>query len=115
MSDWVLLLFGVVIIAAVSEEMIFRGFLQISLEKKGDINRAVILSSITWTLIHVNPYWAIQIFITGVILGFLAWRTDSAYPSMIVHAANNFLSLLFINMDIEADFPGIYGEIMFHR
>ena len=99
--DWIFLFLGVVIIAAVSEEILFRGFLQVSLEKKGDITRAVILSSVTWTIIHVNPYWAIQIFVTGVIIGFLAWRTNSVFPSMIVHALNNFISLLFINQILE--------------
>jgi membrane protease YdiL (CAAX protease family) len=99
--DWVFLILGVVIIAAISEEILFRGFLQVSLEKKGDITRAVILSSVTWTIIHVNPYWAIQIFITGIIIGFLAWRTNSVFPSMIVHATNNFISLLFINLDLD--------------
>jgi membrane protease YdiL (CAAX protease family) len=100
-TDWILLFLGVVIIAAVSEEILFRGFLQVSLEKKGDVTRAVILSSISWTIIHINPYWAVQIFITGIIIGFLAWRTNSVYPPMIVHATNNFLSLLVINMDLE--------------
>ena len=100
-SEWILLILGVVIIAAISEEILFRGFLQVSLEKKGDVTRAVILSSISWTIIHINPYWAVQIFITGVILGFLAWRTNSVFPSMIVHATNNFLSLLVINLDLE--------------
>jgi membrane protease YdiL (CAAX protease family) len=99
--DWILLLLGVVIIASISEELLFRGFLQVSLEKKGDITRAVILSSVTWTIIHVNPYWAIQIFITGVIIGFLAWRTKSVFPSMIVHATNNFISLLVINYNLD--------------
>ncbi len=100
-SDWLILILGVVVIAAISEEILFRGFLQVSLEKKGDITRAVILSSISWTIIHINPYWAIQIFITGVIIGFLAWRTDSVFPPMIVHATNNFLSLIVINLDLE--------------
>jgi len=99
--DWILLIFGVVIIASISEEILFRGFLQVSLEKKGDITRAVILSSVTWTIIHINPYWAIQIFITGVIIGFLAWRTNSVFPSMIVHATNNFISLLAINYNFD--------------
>ena len=79
----------------------FRGFLQVSLERRGDITRAVILSSISWTIIHINPYWAIQIFITGIILGFLAWRTNSVFPSIIVHATNNFVSLVAINIDLE--------------
>jgi membrane protease YdiL (CAAX protease family) len=99
--DWILLILGVVVIASISEEILFRGFLQVSLERKGDITRAVILSSVTWTIIHVNPYWAIQIFITGVIIGFLAWRTNSIFPSMIVHATNNFISLLVINYNLD--------------
>jgi len=103
-SEWVLLIMGVVVIAALSEEMLFRGFLQVSLEKKGDINRAVIMSSLTWTLIHINPYWAIQIFITGIFLGFVAWRTGSVYPAMIVHGTNNLLSLVSINLDFENKF-----------
>ena len=96
-SDWILLFLGVVVLAAVSEEFIFRGFLQVSLERKGDATRAVILTSISWTLIHVNPYWAIQIFLMGIIIGFMAWRTNSIIPPMIVHATNNFMSLLFFN------------------
>ena len=99
--DWFFLILGVVIISSLSEELLFRGFLQVSLERKGDMTRAVILSSVTWTIIHVNPYWAIQIFITGIILGFLAWRTNSVFPSIIVHATNNFLSLLVINFNPE--------------
>jgi membrane protease YdiL (CAAX protease family) len=109
--DWFILIFGVVIIASISEEILFRGFLQVSLEKKGDITRAVILSSVTWTIIHVNPYWAIQIFITGVIIGFLAWRTNSVFPAMIVHGINNFISLLFINQIFEDSLDWYYlGE-----
>jgi membrane protease YdiL (CAAX protease family) len=106
--DWLLLLLGVVIIASISEEILFRGFLQVSLERKGDITRAVILSSVTWTIIHVNPYWAIQIFVTGVIIGFLAWRTNSVFPSMIVHGTNNFISLLFINQILDDSMDWYY-------
>ena len=74
--DWIIIIFVVIIIASFSEEFLFRGFLQVALEKKGDANMAVILSSVAWTVIHFNPYWAIQIFIMGVIIGFLAWRTN---------------------------------------
>jgi membrane protease YdiL (CAAX protease family) len=70
----------------------------VSLERKGDITRAVIFSSIAWTIIHVNPYWAIQIFISGIFIGFLAWRTNSVFPSIIVHGINNLLSLIYVNI-----------------
>jgi len=97
MSDWLLLILGVVIFAAVSEEMVFRGFLQVTLEKRGDVTRAVLLSSLTWTMIHMNPYWAIQIFISGVIIGFVAWRTGSIIPAILIHGINNFMALLAYN------------------
>ena len=101
--DWVILLLGTVIIASIAEELLFRGFLQVTLENKGDVTRAVILTSLSWTLIHANPFWAVQIFIMGVIIGFLAWRTDSVIPGIIAHGLNNFLSLLFINLSLDTE------------
>jgi membrane protease YdiL (CAAX protease family) len=98
-GDWILLLLGIVLLAAFSEEMLFRGFLQVTLERKGDPTRAVLLTSLAWTLVHVNPYWAIQIFIIGIVIGFLAWRTQSIVPTIIVHGMNNLLSLIFYNFD----------------
>lgn len=100
-SDWALILMGAVIIAAIAEEVLFRGFLQISLERKGDATRAVLLSALAWTLIHQNPYWAVEIFIMGVFMGFLAWRTNSIIPSVIVHALNNFIAVVMLNIHIE--------------
>lgn len=102
-TDWVLLLVGVVLFAAISEELVFRGFLQVTLEKQGDVTKAVLMSSLAWALIHLNPYWVVQIFIMGVIIGFMAWRTGSVLPGMIVHAVNNFISLLFINYETDLE------------
>lgn len=99
--DWILLIFGAVVFASVSEELLFRGFMQVSLERKGDVTRAVLLSSISWTLFHLNPFWAIQIFIMGIVIGFLAWRTGSVIPTIIAHAINNTLSLIFLNFELE--------------
>lgn len=100
-SDWALNILGAVVIAGISEEILFRGFLQVTLERKGDITRAVILASLSWTLIHLNPYWAVQIFTMGIVLGYLAWRTDSVIPSIIAHALNNLISLLFVNLNLD--------------
>ncbi len=99
--DFILLFIGVVLVAAITEEGLIRGFLQTSLEQKGDVTRAVLLSAITWTFIHTNPWWAIQFFILGIVFGYLAWRTDSIYPSMIAHGINNMIALFFINFDLE--------------
>ncbi len=100
-SDWFLILTGAVLVAAVAEEVLFRGLLQISLERKGDVTRAVLLSALAWTLVHTNPYWAVEIFIMGIFMGFLAWRTNSIIPPVIVHALNNFIGVWMLNMNLE--------------
>ncbi len=105
--DFFLLVGGMVIIAALVEESIIRGFLQISLEKYQDVTRAVIYASLAWTIIHGMLYWAIQIFLIGIILGFIAWRSDSIIPSAIAHAVNNSIALLFYNIN-EEQLHGIY-------
>lgn len=95
--DLILLFIGTVIIASVVEESVFRGFLQITLENHLNVTKAVIYSSIFWALIHGILFWAVQIFLMGVILGYLAWRTKSIIPSAICHAINNGMALFFTN------------------
>lgn len=98
--QWILIFIGSVIIAAIAEESLFRGFLQSTLENKGDPTRAVILTSVSWAIIHLNPYWAIPVFVLGVFIGYVAWRTKSLLPAIIIHASYNFLSLLIVNKHI---------------
>jgi membrane protease YdiL (CAAX protease family) len=92
-QDFIVLVSGVVIIAAIVEESVFRGMLQLSLERYSDVTKAVIYSSLVWTFIHGIIYWAVQIFLIGVVLGYLVWRTKSIVPSIICHAINNALAL----------------------
>ena len=106
-TDFIVLVTGAVLAAAFVEESIIRGFLQISLEKHQDVTKAVIYASLAWTIIHGMLYWAIQIFLLGIILGLLAWRSNSIIPSFIGHAINNAAALLFYNTD-QNYYQGIY-------
>jgi membrane protease YdiL (CAAX protease family) len=93
-----LLFIGVVLTAAITEELLFRGFLQHILEKQWkDITKAVLVTSLFFAVIHFNPWWVIQIYLLGVLLGYLAWRTNSVFPSMIFHGINNGLAFMFAN------------------
>lgn len=93
----ILVFLTVVVVAPIGEEMVFRGFLQRFLETSwGDITRAILVSSLFFTLIHFNPYWAIQIYLMGLILGYLSWLTKSIYPSILLHMSINGTSMLFI-------------------
>lgn len=87
----------IVIFAPVGEEIVFRGFLQRSLELNWkDSTKAVLVTSMFFALIHMNPYWLIQIYLWGVILGYLAYQTGSIVPSILLHGLNNGASI-FLN------------------
>lgn len=101
MSEFVPLFLAAVILAAIIEEMLFRGILLKALESKIDVTNAVIISALLFTVIHMNPWWAVQILILGVILGVLSWRTQSIVPGIIVHGVNNMLSLIMMNQEVE--------------
>ncbi len=101
-----LLIFGSVVIAPIVEEFLFRGALQQAFEKTIGVTKAVIYSSLLWAIIHGIMNWAIQIFILGVIIGYIAWRLNSTYPSILLHALNNFVAVLFYNWDFQQVLPG---------
>lgn len=92
-SDYLLAGLGIVVAAAICEESLFRGFIQISLEAHGPVTRAVLFSSLLFALAHFNPWWMVQILILGVFLGFLSWRSNSSIPGMLIHGLNNGLAL----------------------
>jgi membrane protease YdiL (CAAX protease family) len=96
--DFFLLVSGAVIVASIAEETVFRGLFQVSLEKHQNVNKAVIYSSLLWAVIH-GLHWAVPIFLMGIILGYLSWRTKSIIPSAICHGINNGLALLFTNVE----------------
>ncbi|HHZ98329.1 MAG TPA: CPBP family intramembrane metalloprotease [Candidatus Marinimicrobia bacterium] len=59
-----LIFIGTVPLAAFSEEVLFRGFLQQVLEKQWqDVTRAVLVGSLFFAVIHLIPYWAVQIYL----------------------------------------------------
>ncbi|MCX6641577.1 MAG: type II CAAX endopeptidase family protein [bacterium] len=93
LKDYLLVGFGVVLAASICEESLFRGFLQLSLEAHGRVNRAVLFGALLFALAHFNPWWMVQILILGVFLGFISWRADSTIPGMVIHGMNNTLAL----------------------
>lgn len=89
---------GAVLVAPFVEEVVFRGFFQGQLEQGfRDVTRAVLFSALLFTVLHFNPWWSLQIYLLGMVLGYLAWRTGSIWPSFVVHAVNNSLALWFAN------------------
>ena len=106
-----LLFIAVVILAPLGEEIVFRGFLQQILEKHWkDITQAILFTSLIFSLIHMNPYWFVQIYFLGVILGFLAWKTKSIIAPLILHSLNNSMALLLSSLDLQQNNFYIWNE-----
>ena len=90
-----LLFVAVSLLAPIGEELLFRGFFQQFLESYWkDITKAVLFTSLFFAIIHMNPFWFIQIYILGVLLGYLAWKTNSIFPSLILHSLNNTVAII---------------------
>jgi len=94
-----MILIGVIVIfGPLVEELIFRGFFQRVLEfRLKDVTRAALISALVFALVHFNPWWIVQIYLIGLLLGYMAWRTNSIWIPAILHAMNNGFSLLFTN------------------
>jgi membrane protease YdiL (CAAX protease family) len=114
---FIFLFLAVVIMAPIGEEMVFRGFLQKFLEEYWkDITRAILISSLIFAMIHFNPYWTIQIYLLGIILGFLSWKTKSIIHSIILHSLNNgiaFILTIFNDSNLNFYFWGDFVSPIF--
>jgi uncharacterized protein len=102
-SDFAIIVLSAVVFAGVFEEMLFRGFVQKTFEKEFSVSQAILITAFIFGMIHMNPWWLVQISFFGVFLGIMAWKSDSIIPSMIVHFINNGLSIIFINLVQEND------------
>ncbi len=106
-SDGVVVFVAIVGLAGLLEEMLFRGLLLGALERTFDVTRAVMLSALLFAFFHLNPWTAVQILVFGVVLGVLAWRSNSVYPAALVHGMNNGFEFAVLNLG-EAKLSWLY-------
>ena len=99
--NWLLIISVVVILGPITEEIVFRGFLFTTLIKTpiGFVGSAIITSAL-WSVLHYQYNWQVLValFVFGVALSFIVWRTGSLWPGIVAHAANNLASALILLM-----------------
>lgn len=91
-SPWWLLLAGIVV-APVVEELFFRGFLYAGLAERYSWQKAAVISSALFALIHLQPFAIAPIFILGFIFAYLYRRSGSIWPAVLMHVSTNALGL----------------------
>jgi len=90
------ILFAVVIVAPVTEELLFRGWLLQDLKEPYGKTPALIWSSLLFGMVHLGGGVSALVYATlgGLVLGAVALRTKSTLASIAMHAGVNALPLL---------------------
>jgi len=90
-SDGVLLigLFHIAIVPAFAEEMLFRGYILRAFEKSGGIVVALIISSLIFSLFHLQLTNILPLATLGAVMGLLTWLSGSIWPAAVAHFLNN--------------------------
>ena len=86
------LLLGAVIVAPAGEEILFRGFLFRGwVRSNRTVWPAIVVISILWAALHVQYDWTgiLQIFVVGLFLGWMRWRSGSTLLTFLLHALFN--------------------------
>ncbi len=96
--DWIIAILAVVVLPGVFEEMVLRGFIQNTFEQYHKVLPAIAITAAIFAAMHGLLSQIVQVFLLGVFLGWLAWKSESIMPAAIVHAINNFLYLLLTNL-----------------
>jgi uncharacterized protein len=86
------MLFAAIIVAPAGEEILFRGFLfQGFVRSDRAAWPAIVVISLLWAALHIQYDWAgmLQIFVIGLFLGWIRWRSDSLLLPFVLHALFN--------------------------
>jgi membrane protease YdiL (CAAX protease family) len=86
------LLAGAILVAPAGEEIMFRGFLFRGWARSDrSAWPAIVAISILWAALHVQYDWTgiLQIFIIGLFLGWMRWRSGSTLLTFLLHALFN--------------------------
>ncbi len=87
---------------AICEELIFRGYLQKSLERIISARSSIVISSVIFAAIHFNIELFVPLFVAGGLLGYFANVTGSIYPSILIHFLLNASSVLMYHFNKES-------------
>lgn len=93
-----------VIVAPVTEELMFRGFLHRGwASSRFGVLGTIVLTSGLWAAPHLQYTWAVilSIFVGGLLLGWLRQRTGSTTLTIGLHALNNLTGLSCVAVKLE--------------
>jgi membrane protease YdiL (CAAX protease family) len=90
----------IVIAAPIIEEMVFRGIILDGLLSRYSPFKSILLSSILFGIVHLNPWQFVIALIIGAFSGWIFYKTKNLTLSIIIHATVNlsgYIMRFFVN------------------
>jgi membrane protease YdiL (CAAX protease family) len=96
------------LVAGITEEVGFRGYMQVPLEKRYGSVVGITIVSIVFVVFHLNQAWAspvlFHLFAISVLWGILAYTSGSLIPGMISHTVADIFNFSYWWTDIAGTF-----------
>ncbi|MCH5148626.1 MAG: CPBP family intramembrane metalloprotease [Clostridiales bacterium] len=83
------------VLPAIFEESLFRGVILRSCERGCGTLFTVLLVGMSFSLYHTSPEQTVYQFFAGCVFAFIAVRSGSILPSVVMHFINNALIVIF--------------------
>ena len=91
-----------VLFAPFFEELICRGVVLETLRRRWGKLVSVVMSSLFFALIHLQPATAVTALVAGYIFGTVYLRTSSIFSTIILHSLNNAIAFTLIAFGFDA-------------
>jgi len=90
------LVLSIVVMPAISEELLFRGFILSGFATTMKKMNSIILCALLFALLHLEPFQIPFAFLVGIGLSWVALETGSVWISVLMHAFHNLALLLIV-------------------
>ena len=87
---------SIVVVAAVCEEWLCRGIILKGMLKHYSPRKAILWSSVLFSIFHLNPWQGVTAFFLGLAIGWIYWRTRSLRYCVFMHMVNNATAFLIL-------------------
>jgi membrane protease YdiL (CAAX protease family) len=94
--EYVLAFATLVIIAPVSEEILFRGYLLGKLRKYVPVWVAILVTSLLFAIVHFQFNVGVDVFALSIVLCLLRIGTGRLWPSILLHMIKNGIAFYFL-------------------
>ena len=99
---------ALIVVGPLAEELFFRGFLFAGIRhSKAGPAGAILITSLIWSAMHMqyDIYGITVIFMGGLLLGYVRFKSNSIYPPIAMHVLQNIIATIEVVVYLKF-FPG---------